>query len=306
MGKIVAYSAEGGMLAERLANIENRLHDNMNRLADSMIDIGRCLNQAKDEKLVPHGQWAEWVQTHTGFTVRQAQRYMQVAREVSNTSTLSHLEFSKVHALLALPPAERESFAEEVGADDLSVRELKEAISEKLEAARRETEEERNKRIELENSMRIREAQAAAERSQLLQEMVGIREELETAKSNNAAQDEIDRLQAEIEEQEEEIIRRANAEAKVKAELLNLRAQVARGDVSTSSGGDTLTPEELGNITRGFIGRAAVLPHMRAHFATCDSNTRAAYRANVEMLADWCERALRAIDTINGEAIVIE
>ena len=47
------------------------------------------------------------------------------------------------------------------------------------------------------------------------------------------------------------------------------------------------------------------MPHMRSELATCDHNTRAAYRTHVEMMMDWCERAMRAIDTITGEVIEV-
>ncbi len=298
MGEVINYSAEGGMLAARLETIENRLHDNMNRIAESMIDIGRCLNQAKDEKLVPHGQWAAWVQQHTGFNTRTAQRYMEVAREIPSTSPLAGLEFSKVHALLALPAADREAFAEEVDAESKSVRELKKAI-EARQVAEREREEEQNRRIEIENAMRLKESQAARERDKLMRE-------LEEAQKGGAARAEIERLQAEIEEQEEEIIRRANAEAKIKHELLALQKQVARGDVGGAAPTSEIpTPEELGEMVKPFIlGRAAVIPHMGAELSTCDGLTRAAYRSSIEKMLNWCNKALQAVDTIAGEVIV--
>lgn len=298
MGEIINYSAEGGMLAARLENIENRLHDNMNRIAESMIDIGRCLNQAKDEKLVPHGQWAAWVHQHTGFNTRTAQRYMEVAREIPSTSPLAGLEFSKVHALLALPAADRESFAEEVDAENMSVRKLKEAI-EARQNAEREREEEQNRRIELENALRLKESQAARERDKLMRE-------LEEAQKGGAARAEIERLQAEIEEQEEEIIRRANAEAKIKHELLALQKQVARGDVGGATPTSEIpTPEELGEFVKPFIlGRASVIPHMGAELAMCDGITRAAYRSSIEKMLNWCNKALQAVDTIAGEVII--
>lgn len=296
MDKAMIIPEGGSMQAIRLNHIENRLHDNMNRIAESMIDIGRCLNEVKDEKLISHGQWESWLKMHTGFSPRTAQRYMEVAREISSTSPLAGLEFSKVHALLALPAADRESFAEEVNAEDMSVRELKAAIAAK-QAAEQEREAEQNRRIELENAMRIKDAQAAKERAELLRD-------LEEAQRGGAAQAEIERLQAENEELEEEAIRRANAEAQVKHELLSLQRKVARGEMGgTGSSGNMLTPEELGEITRSFIGRAAVLPHMGAQLAACDNNTRAAFRANVEMLLNWCERSIRAIDTLYAEVI---
>lgn len=285
---LVAREESGVQNSERLMMIESRIRDNMNRAAESLINVGRCLNQAKDEKLVPHGRWQAWVQKHTGLSVRGAQRVMQVAREIPNTSTLSHLEFSKVQALLALPAPERESFADEVGADEMSVRELRAAVDARL-AAERDKDAEHLMRVELER------------------ENAELARQLEEAQNGGVAQAEIERLQAEKEEAEEDAIEQANAAAKARNELLALQRQVARGDVGgISSSGDVLTDKELYDIASGFVGRVAVLPHMGTQLATCDHNTRAAYRASVEMVMDWCERAMRAIDTITGEVIVSE
>lgn len=298
MSKAMMIPEDGGLQAVRLETIENRLHDDMNRIAESMIDIGRCLNQAKDEKLVPYGQWAAWVQQHTGFNTRTAQRYMEVAREIPSTSPLANMEFSKVYALMALPAADRESFAEEVGADDLSVRELKAAI-EARKTAEREREEEQNRRIEIENALRLKESQAAKERADLMRQ-------IEEAQNGGEARKEIDRLRAENEELEEEAIRRANSEAQVKHQLLALQKQVARGDVGgVNAGSEIPTPEELGEMVQPFIlGRAAVLPHMGAELSRCDSLTRAAYRSCIDKMRNWCEKALQAVETIAGEVIV--
>lgn len=293
-----------GLQAERLVIIENRIRDNMNRVAESALDIGRCLNQAKEEKLVPHGEWQAWVTKHTGMSARTAQNVMKAAREIPATSTLSALEFSKVQTLLALPPEERESFAEEVGADEMSVRELKEAVAAK-QAAEREAEAEAKRRIEVEKKLKALESDAQSERDGLLLQMDGLREELLKAQAGGKAQEEINGLRDEIEDLEAEVERRARAEADAKRELLSLRSQVARGFINTGNG-DGLTPDELGEATRAFIGRAAVLPHMRSHLAGCDHKTRAAYRAQVEMVLDWCERSMRALETVDGEVIDCE
>lgn len=270
---------ENNLQAERLTIIENRIFDNMNRVVEGLLDIGRCLNQVKDEGIAPHGEWEAWVENRLGMNLRTAQRYMKAAREVSSNSRLSQLAFTKIEALLALPAEEREAFAEEVDAENKSVRELRAAIKAK-EAAEKALEKERARREQAEADL------------------------LNQTEQDGNAQAEIDRLQAEIDDQEAEIERRAEAEAAAKRELLALRTQVARGYISNSSA-ENLTPEELGEITASFIGRAAVLPHMRAHFATCDHNTRGAYKAHVEMLADWCERAMRALDTIEGEVLEV-
>lgn len=107
---------------------------------EAILTIGRCLTEAK--AVLKHGEWLPWLTERVEFSERTANRFMRLAREWSNPTTLSDLGASKALALLALPPEERESFLEQnhvVGGSDKSVidmsaRELDKAIRERKEA----------------------------------------------------------------------------------------------------------------------------------------------------------------------------
>ena len=296
MSKDLMMRSTTDMQAERLTAIENRIHDNLDRMADAVIDIGRCLNQAKDEKLVPHGQWEAWVQEHAQMTPRVAQRAMRAAREIPSTSPLAALEFSKVVELMSLPPAEREQFAEEIGASDKSVRELREAIKAKEDAERTVTVEREQRQLAVEEAYRAGAASAQDELRYLQGQVVEREDKL------SAAAREIAQMRGELEDQEDELRRRAASEDTAKRELLALRSQVARG-AALGSASDTLTPDELASAAQTFMGRASILPHMRAQLAAADPSTRDAYRQTIAMLGEWCARAMNAINTISAEVV---
>ena len=145
--------------AMHLDQLELRIRDQRERFTQGLLEVGRCLNEAKDARLVPHGCWQDWVAAHTGLNVRSAQRLMRAAREIPKTSALSHLDFSKVSALLALPAEEREDFAREADAENATLRQLEAAIREKKEAerqrdqAREETERDQRKICALERQL---------------------------------------------------------------------------------------------------------------------------------------------------------
>jgi len=103
----------------------------------NLFEMGRWLNRAKAEGVVPHGQWEEWVKEHAGISTRAAQRYMQMAREYPEGSEVALLGTAKAAALLALPEGEREAFAREIDAANLTSREVEERVS----AVRRERDE---------------------------------------------------------------------------------------------------------------------------------------------------------------------
>ena len=113
------------------------------------VEIGRRLEEAK--RALPYGSWGEWLKTEVEFSQSTANNFMRLYEEYGaaqisifgasvDSQTFANLPYSKALLLLAVPSDEREEFAEEVGAADLSVKELKEAIAErdkaKEEAAR--------------------------------------------------------------------------------------------------------------------------------------------------------------------------
>lgn len=100
-------------------------------------DIGLDLTDLKAK--CPHGEWGSTLK-RLGYSSSTANNFMRLYQEYgtkqvslfggSNCQTFGNLEYSKALALLAVPAEEREEFAEEVKADELSVRELKAKIKE--------------------------------------------------------------------------------------------------------------------------------------------------------------------------------
>ena len=107
------------------------------------IEIGRRLAEAK--AILPHGSWGEWLEKEVEFSQSTAGNYMKLFdaygnQQMSlfgifgNSQTIANLDYTKALKLLAVPEEEREAFAEEVDAGNLSVRELESAIRERNEA----------------------------------------------------------------------------------------------------------------------------------------------------------------------------
>lgn len=299
MNTEITTRAASAIQAERLTIIETRIRDNMNRVAESALDIGRCLNQAKDEKLVSHGEWQEWVRKHTGMSPRAAQYVMKAAREIPPTSALSMLEFSKVQALLTLPPEEREQFAADVDAESKSVRELKEAIKAKQEAEKAAAEAQKQAE-EIQKDFDAYKGVTDLQRTMLEQQVNKLSDKL--SQGNDSAQAEIISLQEDVEDLEAELEIRAQAEADAKRELLALRTQIARGFIN-NAGPDGLTPDDLGEAVHTFMGQADRLLYMRTQIAGADHNTRAAYRDRILRVQEWCERAMELLDTVDGMVV---
>ena len=136
-----------------------------------VIEIGRRLEEAK--LALPHGKWGEWLKNEVKFSQSTAENYMRLydeygASQISifgasiDSQTFANLSYSNALQLLAVPKEEREEFAKEVGADELSVSELKAAIAER-DQARKEAEEAKAREEEMsERLAAVAEAEAAA------------------------------------------------------------------------------------------------------------------------------------------------
>lgn len=109
-----------------------------------IFEIGKRLEEAKS--LVGHGHWGEYLKAQVGYSQDTANKYMKVYREYqnngvfANSDTFMNLDFSKAYKLLAVPAEEREAFLQEHPVEDMTVRQLEEAIRDR-DAAKAKAEE---------------------------------------------------------------------------------------------------------------------------------------------------------------------
>ena len=113
-----------------LADYEARIHLYKEQIGTGYIGIGRTLIEAKEAKVVPHGQWESWVTETTGLTPRQAQRCMQAATEIRDGSAMARLEMSKALMLLSsgLDEETREEIATKAAEEGATVKDLREQL----------------------------------------------------------------------------------------------------------------------------------------------------------------------------------
>lgn len=94
--------------------------------------IGKRLEELK--ALVPFGEWGDFIKHRVGYSQRQCDNLMQLYREFGEfgpkSQSIANLSPTAALKLLALPAEDRERFAEENNAADLSVRQLEAKIRE--------------------------------------------------------------------------------------------------------------------------------------------------------------------------------
>lgn len=114
-----------------LNQIEAEINVLKNQTAQNIIEIGRKLNRAKE--LVPHGEWIKWLEEKVTFTRQTANKFMRIADEYSNVNAALQLGTEKLWLMLEVPQEKREEFIQENQVEDMTTRELRQAIKEKRE-----------------------------------------------------------------------------------------------------------------------------------------------------------------------------
>lgn len=132
---------------DRVEEITKEILKEKKQVVLSFIQIGKLLDEAKG-CLKKEGQWLHWLDNNVDISVRMAQRYIQLAKAFSDTTSVSHLGMTKALTLLALPEGQRETFLNEPHeingkqkkVEDMSVREIRKVIQEKINPAEKSAE----------------------------------------------------------------------------------------------------------------------------------------------------------------------
>lgn len=125
----------GNLQTTEIKQIEIEINFYKGQAVQSIFEIGERLIRAKE--LVEHGEWGNWLKEKVDFSHAQANNFMRVAKEYSNSQAIRNLGQTKVFAMLALPKEEREAFVEDSPVEDMTTRELRKAIKEKKDAEQR-------------------------------------------------------------------------------------------------------------------------------------------------------------------------
>lgn len=193
-----------GRTASTIAAEIRVLQDQAKRMALMyIIEIGQRLTEAKE--LVPYGEWGEYLETELGYKQSSANNYMKIYREygsvpaIADSQALGNLSYTQALELLALPSGEREEFVQQHDVENMSSRELKQAIRDR-DAARQAQAEAQQQITDL--SEKLKEAELAAqshdeEVRMARQELLSLQQQASAAKSSEDAwQAEIDKLKA--------------------------------------------------------------------------------------------------------------
>ena len=310
--------------AARLLMIEERIGEHMAGMYRSALGIGRCLVEAKDAALVPHGEWEGWLKRVAGMTPRTAQRLMQAARETPKGSVMEQLPISKIQALLALPEGEREGMAQRTVEEDLNLQQLQDAIAlehkrseqmrDKYNSAIKDLKVQRESTERLGQQVRMKDERNAAQQAELDDlrrkydvaheasqaknaEIIRLRGELDAAKQETAkgispeAEARIRALEEDLKAAEEYAEQQAALRQEAQQQLLNAQMGAGRSEPAVRRFG----PGDLKAAVNGFLGEAGVLVHMGVDLARMNDMQRQEIKLQIKRIQQWADGAAKAL-----------
>lgn len=213
MSEMTEYRPQALTDEQKLSTIAAEIRALTATALTTIIEIGRRMCAAK--AMVKHGEFADWLKENTGYSSSTAENFMRIFNEygadqislfgdVEKSQTFGNLTYSKALALLSVPKSEREAFVQENNVDEMSTRELKEAIKARDEARRDAEDAQKRNAIQSEEMKKLRnQLSNASENFQKANERV---KELESRPVEVAV------------ERDEEAIKTAAADAKKKAD----------------------------------------------------------------------------------------
>lgn len=244
---------EAEIVAERTpeivaAEIRQIADQTRKMVLNSSIEIGKRLCEAKE--MVPHGEWAAWLEKNVDFSQSSANNFMKIYTEYGDiqgelwgasakSQTFGNLSYSQAVALLAVPAEEREEFVEQNDAANMSTRELQEAIKARdaaMEEATKSWEKEREKILK-ENKKITKDLDFANKKLEMEKELHDKQHNAAEAVKKEQAE-EIERLKEQLAEAEEKESTATLAEA---AEIARLREQLKKAE---SLGAERLAGDE--------------------------------------------------------------
>lgn len=291
------------MSGRTLEEVKAGIRMRMRNMVFNALEIGNDLIEAKEA--CEHGQWLPFLRD-IGFSSSTAANYMRIAKEVSADSRVAQLPYTKILAVLAAPPEEREELA--AAAEDMSAAEIKRLT------------EERNKAAEAANVESARAEQAEREAKEYYDEIAHLRTKIQglEAKSekmkadlltaeNNRVEVEVERIPEDYEimkarlaaaEKNAQELMDAAADAEDRAAAAEAELEEARAE---SAQGGTSEYEKMHFAMKTFLMQCELMA-CRPEKLLRDAEK---VQRDVDRLMTWCEAITRAMNVHIVEGAVV-
>ena len=265
------------------------------------IRIGEKLCEAKS--LVAQGEWGRWLEENVEYSQSTAENLMKLYREYggnqeslfdtwTNSQMFGKLTYTQHLALLALPFADRQEFAESNNVAEMSTRQLQDAV-------RKQLEEEQQLHAQTREDLESTEAQLRDAEQNLLD----MQQRLYAAKSTEGAwQKEIDKLGADkaraekseataldlVKKLEKQLAEAKAAKAEAEKRAQNIQEQLAAAQKRLKAADPDMM--EYHTLSQKLMADYKVLDDLRRKMLTGDKETgKRLTEFQKQMVATWAD-----------------
>ncbi|OMF09577.1 hypothetical protein BK129_01610 [Paenibacillus amylolyticus] len=284
---------------ETIAIEINSIKDHTKQIVlHSSIEIGRRLTEAKE--MMPHGEWMNWLADSVDYKQSTANNLMKIFKEYgssqltlfgdnADSQALGSLNYTQAVALLGIPAEEREAFVQENDVDNMSTRELAEAVKARkdaekaLKAAQKEAEK-AQKEIEKERKLREKLEIQQADHVLIVERLQKQAEEAEAAAAK-AESGEDDGQAAEL---QEELEKAQQQHADSLAQIKQLEQELKAKPIDVVPATIEVVPAEI----------TAELEELRKKVAQGTGEEAAIFKTSFKTLGDAFDNLLNALDVV--------
>lgn len=281
--------------ARSIVEIKASILSHARNAATEILWIGGDLAEAKAQ--LNHGEWLPFL-NEVGISASTAENYMRMAREIAPSSPLAALPYTKALAMLALPAAARDAFAEEHG--DKSAKAIRDLVNEKNRLA--------EEKLMLEHQLRDVRTKADTDQRTIsglrrqLDDLVNNPKTVEKVVEKEVAPKDYGRLK-EIEREYEQDIEQA-AQAAIAAEekarkLEDEVRQLREGGMDPNQDPEEYAVDTFSGAVNAFLGAVRNFPQRFPAFMI--GNYRKLYETDVNSIEAWC-RDMRKVFAMADEA----
>lgn len=255
--------------------------------AQNIIEIGKRLMEVKEN--LQHGEYLNWLENSVDFSTRTAQRFIKIANEFSNTTLVSHLGTRKLLALAGLDEEDRQEVMQENNVEDMTTRELEQAVKEKKEI-KKQLELEQEYSQELQEAIKDKEAKIKNLQNEIENIQVPEKEIIEKEIVKEVVPENLILEKKALEEEVNTLRKRAEkAEGALKS--VKLESKVEKDDIYYKNNMDLL----LVNI-KDFLDRASKYTYFKEELQKIPKQKRQYIEKGVTSVKDWVTLMEQALD----------
>ncbi len=262
--------------------------------AQNIVEIGKRLIAVKDN--LQHGEFSEWLKERVDISHRTANNFMKVATTFSNSQAIANLGSTKLFLLAGLDEEDRQEVMKENNVEDMTTRQLEQAVREKKELKKRlDDEQEYSNKLQKsiqEKEQEIKDLQDKIDKIPVPEKEIIEKEVVKEVIPEKVIQEKA-LLKQQIEKQKQQLVEIQKRAEKAESTLKGIRLEnnLAKDEVYDNAKLDTL----IYNIN-DFLNKNSKYTYLKEDLQHIPSKKRKFVEEKVNSIKEWVMLMEQALD----------